>query len=155
MSQGASPGSAAGLSRRRLQRTLAVLAAVPLASAGREIVLGPRGVSGGSPDLPPTVDSALRYANVFKFAVGPVIWSQLGRVESSPTLTRTLSTMFVGGLARVWSWRQQGRPHPVTVGAIALEIAAPPLLMAWQKRIRSGSTSQMVNGQAATDTNQR
>lgn len=60
-------------SRRRLQWTLAVLAAVPAASAGREIVLGPQGVPGGSPEVIPTVDSALRYANVFKFAVGPVI----------------------------------------------------------------------------------
>jgi hypothetical protein len=74
-------------SRRRLQWTLAVLAAVPTASASREIVLGPQGVPGGSPDVSPTVDSALRYANVFKCAVGPVMWSQLGRVERSPGLT--------------------------------------------------------------------
>ena len=68
-------------SRRRLQWTLGVLAAIPVASAAGEIVRGPQGVPGGSPDVIPTVDSSLRYANVFKFAVGPVIWSQLGRVE--------------------------------------------------------------------------
>ena len=83
-------------SRRRLQGSLAVLAAVPLASASREIVLGAHGVPGGSPEVTPTVDSALRYANVFKFAVGPVIWSQLGRVERSPVLTYALSGLFVG-----------------------------------------------------------
>ena len=68
-------------SRRRLQWTLGVLAAIPVVSAAGEIVRGPQGVPGGSPDVIPTVDSSLRYANVFKFAVGPVIWSQLGRVE--------------------------------------------------------------------------
>jgi hypothetical protein len=123
-------------SRRRLQWTLGVLAAVPLASAGREIALGPQGVPGGSPEVTPTVDSALRYANVFKLALGPVIWSQLGRVERSPGLTYALSTLFVGGLARVRSWEQRGRPHPVTVGAVVLEIAAPPLLLAWRRRVR-------------------
>ena len=79
-----------GSSRRTLQWTLAVLAAIPVASATGEIVRGPRGVPGGSPDLTPTVDSALRYANVFKFAVGPVMWSQLGRVERSSAVSLAL-----------------------------------------------------------------
>jgi len=59
-------------SRRRLQWTLGTLAAIPVASAAGEILRGPQGVPGGSPDVIPTVDSSLRYANVFKFAVGPV-----------------------------------------------------------------------------------
>ena len=129
------PPAAEMRTRRRLQWTLAALAAVPLASASREIVLGPQGVPGGSPEVAPTVDSALRYANVFKLAVGPVIWSHLGRVERSPNVTYALSSMFVGGLARLRSWQQRGRPHPVTVGAVVLELAAPPLLVAWQRRI--------------------
>lgn len=132
------PLPAAGMqSRRRLQRTLAVLAAIPLASASREIALGPAGVPGGSPSVNPTVDSALRYANVYKAAVAPIIWSQLGRVERSPSVTFALSGLFVGGLARLRSWQQRGRPHPVTVGAIGLELVAPPLLVAWQQRIRN------------------
>lgn len=135
-------------SRRRLQWTLAVLAAIPLASAGREIALGPQGVPGGSPDVTPTVDSALRYANVFKLALGPVIWSQLGRVERSPGVTYALSSIFLGGLARLRSWQQRGRPHPVTVGAVVLEIAAPPLLIAWQRRIRTRSRRRSTNATA-------
>jgi hypothetical protein len=127
-------------SRRRLQWTLAGLAAIPTASAGREILLGPQGVPGGSPAVVPTVDSALRYANVFKLAVGPVTWSQLGRVEQSSSATFVLSSIFVGGFARLWSWQQQGRPHPVTVAAVVLELTAPPLLVAWQRRILARST---------------
>ncbi|WP_083853079.1 MULTISPECIES: DUF4345 domain-containing protein [unclassified Rhodococcus (in: high G+C Gram-positive bacteria)] len=142
MSPRSAPPAPNGRSRRRLQWTLAALAAVPLASASREIVLGPQGVPGGSPDVTPTVDSALRYANVFKFAVGPVIWSQLGQVERSPNLTYALSSIFVGGFARLRSWQRRGRPHPVTVAAVVIEIAAPPLLIAWQRRILSRSTPQ-------------
>ena len=125
-------------SRRRLQWTLAVLAAVPMASAAGEIMRGPQGVPGGSPDVTSTVDSSLRYANVFKFAVGPMIWSQLTHVEQSSTLSFALSTIFIGGLARMGSWQQRGRPHPVTVGAIALETVGVPILIAWQRRVSSG-----------------
>lgn len=124
-----------GGSRRRLQWTLGVLAAIPVASATAEILRGPQGVPGGSPDVTPTVDSALRYANVFKFAVGPVMWSQLARVEQSQAVTFALSTIFLGGLARHRSWQQRGRPHPITVGAIALETIAAPILLAWQRRL--------------------
>ena len=122
-------------SRRRLQWTLTVLAAIPVASASGEILRGPQGVPGGSPDVTPTVDSALRYANVFKFAVGPVIWSQLGRVEQSPALSFAAATIAIGGLARLRSWQQRGRPHPVTVAAIALEAVGGPILLAWQRRV--------------------
>ena len=132
--------ASSGRSRRRLQWSLAALAAIPVASAGREIVLGPQGVPGGSPDVTPTVDSSLRYANAFKFAVGPVIWSQLGQVERSQSVTYALSSIFVGGLVRLRSWQQRGRPHSVTVAAILLELVAPPLLIAWQRRIHSSST---------------
>lgn len=122
-------------SQRRLQWTLGVLAAIPVASAVGEIVRGPQGVPGGSPDVIPTVDSSLRYANVFKLAVGPVIWSQLGRVEQSPALSFAAATIAIGGLARLRSWQQRGRPHPVTVAAIALEAIGGPILLAWQRRV--------------------
>ena len=124
-----------GRSRRGLQWTLGVLAAIPVASATGEIVRGPQGVPGGSPDVTPTVDSSLRYANVFKFAVGPVIWSQLGRVERSPAVSFAVTTIAVGGLARLWSWRQRGRPHPITVGAIVLEVIGGPILLAWKRQL--------------------
>ena len=122
-------------SRRSLQWTLGVLAAIPAASAAGEIIRGPQGVPGGSPDVIATVDSSLRYANVFKFAVGPVIWFQLGRVERSPALTFAIATIAFGGLARLRSWQQRGRPHPITVGAIALETIGGPILLAWQQRL--------------------
>ncbi len=113
------------------------MAVIPVVSAIGEIARGPQGVPGGSPAVTPTVDSSLRYANVFKLAVGPVIWSQLPRVDRSPSLTSALATMFVGGLARTRSWQQAGRPHPISVTAVALELVAPPALIAWQRRISS------------------
>lgn len=122
-------------SRRGLQWTLGVLAAIPVVSATGEILRGPQGVPGGSPDVTPTVDSSLRYANAFKFAVGPVIWSQLRNIEQSPAVTFAVATIAFGGLARLRSWQQRGRPHPIAVGAIALETIGAPILLAWQRRL--------------------
>lgn len=144
MSPSVSSDRAETRSRRRLQWTLAVLAALPFASAGREIAHGAQGVPGGSPEVTPTVDSSLRYASVFKLAVGPVMWSQLGRLERSPSLTYALSSLFVGGVARLRSWQQRGRPHPVSVVALVLEIAAPPVLILWRRRLSSGGGERRV-----------
>ncbi|WP_234706226.1 DUF4345 domain-containing protein [Mycolicibacterium setense] len=122
-------------SRRRLQWTLGLLAAIPVASATGEILRGAQGVPGGSADVAATVDSSLRYANVFKFAVGPVIWSQLRNVEQSSAVTFAAATIALGGVARLRSWQQRGRPHPIAVGAIALETIGVPILLAWQRRL--------------------
>lgn len=122
-------------SKRRLQWTLGLLAALPAGSAVREIVSGPAAVPGGSPAVTPTVDSALRYANVFKLAVAPIIWSQLSNIERSNTTTLAGATIGVGGLARLWSWKQAGRPHPVIVAATALELIGIPLILAWQRSL--------------------
>ena len=121
--------------RAALQWTLGVLSAIPMASAVGEILRGPNGVPGGSPDVVPTVDSALRYANVFKFASGVAILRELRNVERSSTVSFVLSTIAVGGLARIAAWRQSGRPHPAIVGAIALETIGAPLLLTWQRRL--------------------
>jgi hypothetical protein len=133
--EGFTPGSRLSRSRDRLRWVLAILAFAPVASAIAEIVRGAQGVPGGSPDVVPTVDSSLRYANVFKFAVGPVIWSQLGRLERSKIMTMALATIFAGGLARVGSWRRAGRPHPGAVAATALETLGVPVLLAWKMRL--------------------
>ena len=121
--------------RTALQWTLGILSAIPMASALSEVLRGPQGVPGGSPDVVPTVDSALRYANVFKFAAGITILRELGRIERSSAANFALSTIAVGGLARIAAWRHSGRPHPAIVGAIALETIGAPLLLSWQRRL--------------------
>ena len=154
------------LSRNRtaLQWTLGTLAVIPMASAVGEILHGPRGVPGGSPDVAPTVDSSLRYANVFKFASGVTVLRELRRIERSSATSFALSTIAVGGLALgAWilsvGWfgfnvmsaqtldkvsglvalnslmAMVGGTHPVIVGAIALQTIGAPLLLTWQRRI--------------------
>lgn len=123
--------------RAAFQWTLGILSAIPMGSAALEILQGPQGVPGGSPEVVPTVDSALRYANAFKLAAGVTILRELGHIERSSAATFALSTVVVGGLARIASWRQRGRPHPAIVGAIALETIGVPILLIWKRRLSS------------------
>lgn len=122
--------------RRRLRWTLAIVAIAPLAGSVPQIVIGPTALPGVSEDLQPTLDSSYRYANAYLATVGPVIWSQLGRVDDrSPLLTWALSSMFLGGLARLRSWKLRGRPHLAVVAATTGELLLAPTLLCWHKRL--------------------
>ena len=117
---------------------LGVLAVIPVASATGEIVRGPQGVPGGSPDVTPTVDSRSAMPRV-------QIRGRSCDLVSTPTYRAITGLVFRGGNHRRWrtralrSWQQRGRPHPVTVGAIALETIGGPILLAWQRRVSSNA----------------
>jgi hypothetical protein len=122
--------------RRGLQVVLGALAAIPAASGLAGMVQGADVVPGGRAVLTPSADSEYRYAHAIWFAVAPVIWSSLPRIEENGRVVRAVSAAVVlGGLARAWSWRTAGRPHPVFVGATALELVGIPAVAAWQARV--------------------
>lgn len=122
-------------SPRRLQWALAACAAAPTISGALQILRGAQGAPGSPHDVSATIDGELRYANVFKAAIGPVIWSQLGRADTSPIVTAALGTVFLGGVARLLSWHQRGKPDSTATVAIGLEVGVVPLLVAWRYRI--------------------
>lgn len=92
--------------------------------------------------LEATADSEYRFTNAFWFATAPVLWSALPDIENRGERLRAVSAVvFLGGLARLLSWRRTGRPHPVFVAAIALELIGMPALVAWQAMVESRSRS--------------
>jgi hypothetical protein len=122
--------------RRALQVVMAVLATIPFARGAVDVLGGSDRLPGGPGDTTASLDSEFRFVSTFWLAVGPVVWSQLPRVASdSPVLPLTLGTIFVGGLARLRSWQQRGRPHPLFVGAIALELIGMPVVLVWQRKV--------------------
>ncbi len=122
-------------SRTQLKWAVAVAALAPAVSALQAIAQGAGGLPGTQPPIPATVDGELRYAKVFQAAVAPILWSRLDRVEDSFAVTASLATVFAGGLARLLAWKHSGRPHPVSLVAIALEVGVVPALLVWRRRV--------------------
>ena len=122
--------------RRGLQVALGVLSAIPFLSGLAGMLFGPKTLPVDKSELNATADSEYRFVNAFWFASAPVIWSAIPRIERHTGLVRSLTAIvFVGGLARVVSWRTTGRPHPVFIAAIALEFVGVPAVMVWQSRV--------------------
>jgi hypothetical protein len=122
--------------RRELQATLGVLALIPFRYGLAGMLEGPRNIPGNQITVDASFDSEYRFVHAFWFAAAPAIWSSIPNVEQDPVALRVvMGTVVVGGLARLLSWRQSGRPRPIFVGGIALELAVVPALWLWKSRV--------------------
>ena len=122
--------------RRALQIVLGTLSVIPFASGAAGVLVGPRALPGVDAPVPRAVDSEYRYTHAVYLTAAPVLWRALPRIEREAAAVQAVSAaIFLGGVARLVSWRASGRPHPVLVGATALELAGTPVLVAWQRRV--------------------
>lgn len=113
---------------------IAVLGTVPVLSGLLGIVGGP-GVLPGGEAVNATVDSEYRFTNVFWLAAGLLIWWSLRRPQERAAVTRViLAIASLGAIPRLVSVAVTGWPHPVFVGALALELFVVPLVIWWHVR---------------------
>jgi len=109
---------------------------VALGTGSLVVARGPAAIPGGAPTAPSN-DSVLRFYAVWWAAQGPVFFRAAGRVPTDGSLVLPCALTFLGGLARLAAARSSGSPHPLFRVLTVFELAAPPLLLAWEHRLRA------------------
>lgn len=84
----------------------------------------------------PSIESELRFYAAFYVAYGLAALRVAPRADRDPAAVRALAgALFLAGLARAGAWRTVGKPHKLQLGLLAVELAAPPTIVAWQARL--------------------
>jgi uncharacterized protein DUF4345 len=122
-------------SRKYLQRTLVALAAIPIATGALSLLLG----SAVIPDAGSTaasVESELRFYSVWYLGAGVFLASLAPRIEQrGRELQAVCGLLVLGAVGRLLAIASSGRPHPLFVALLVVELVLPPVLVLWQARV--------------------
>jgi hypothetical protein len=84
----------------------------------------------------PTVESELRFYAAFYVAYGLAAVNVAPRADRDTKAVRALAgALFLAGLARAGGWLAAGKPRGLQLALLAIELAGPPSLVAWQARL--------------------
>jgi Domain of unknown function (DUF4345) len=84
----------------------------------------------------PTVESELRFYAAFYVAYGLAALRVAPSADRDAGAVRALAgALFLAGLARAGGWLAVGQPHPGQRALLAVELALPPAMVAWQARL--------------------
>lgn len=126
--------------RQRRLRGLLHLAGVVATSAGLHTLLG------GGKSFPPwrhasaMVESELRFYAAFYVAYGLLAFRTAGRADRDFQAVNALAAaLFLAGLGRAGAWLTVGKPHPLQRVLLAIELAAPPLILVEHARLHAAA----------------
>ena len=118
--------------RSAFKFVLMILSLIPLYFAVTGIWSG-AGLHGDTVSAP--LDNQFRYLSAYYLSLFFLIWYVLGDLEGRGTVLRLLIlAIFIGGLARLYSYLNVGPPQPLQLAGMALELGAPVLAL-WHKLI--------------------
>jgi Domain of unknown function (DUF4345) len=96
------------------------------------VIAGARSIP-GRPQAGAEVESELRFYAGFYVAFGLAALHTAPRAEREPGAVRALAgAVLLAGVARANAWRATGAPDPAQRALLAIELAAPPLLLGAQ-----------------------
>jgi hypothetical protein len=125
------------LDRRALRAVFCVGGAVATVAGLHTAAAGAKSIAGQSM-ANASVESELRFYAAFYVAYGLAALRLAPRADRDSAAVRALAgTVFLAGLARASGWLAVGKPHPVQRGLLVIELAAPPAIVTWQKRLAS------------------
>ena len=122
-------------SRRAFRAVFYVAGSVATGAGLHTVVVGGRSVAGeGTANA--RLESELRFYGAFYVAYGLALLRKAPHAdEDAAGAGAAAGALFLAGLARAGGWRAVGRPHPVQQALLAIELAGPPVLVAWQRRL--------------------
>ena len=120
--------------KRGLQIVLLILSLIPLFFAITGLVGGGAAMNGGEA-VSAELDNQFRYLSAFYLILTFLIWYIVPNIEKHTGIFRlAVLAIFLGGLARVYSYMSVGEPPVQMMGGMFLELGAP-LLILWQAKI--------------------
>lgn len=118
--------------KRGLQIVLAVLSLIPLAFALMGLMGGAEAANGGGA-VTAELDNQFRYLSAYYLSLFFLIWWVLQDLDNRGTVLRLLVlAIFLGGLARLYSYLTVGPPPLHAIGGMILELGSPVLAL-WHK----------------------
>ena len=101
------------------------------------VIAGGRSVA-GQPGTNAAVESELRFYAAFYVAYGVAVLRIARSADRETRAVRALAgALFLAGLARAGGWLAAGPPHELQRILLAIELAGPPLIVAWQAQVAS------------------
>lgn len=120
--------------RNLFKIVLIVLSLIPFYFAVTGVI-GGADVLNGSDTVTASLDNQFRYLSAYYLSLFFLIWYVLGDIDTRGTVLRWLVlAIFLGGLARLYSYLQVGTPTPDLMLGMALELGAP-ILVLWHRML--------------------
>jgi len=124
-----------------LQVILIVLSLIPAVFGTLNTVIGPARFI-PQEVINPALDSQFRFQSVYYMGLAVLVWWMVRKIEHHSTLFAiVIMTLFVGGLARAYSYFVIGTPPAPMFYAMFLELALP-VLIPWQRAVAGKYPSQ-------------
>jgi Domain of unknown function (DUF4345) len=121
---------------RALRVAFRIGGVVATAAGLHTVIAGARSIA-GQDTANPSLESELRFYAAFYVAYGVIALRVAPRADRDAAAVRALAAvLFVAGLARGGGWLKVGRPHGLQRVLLVIELAAPPTVIAWQRRVR-------------------